>query len=529
MKINLPVSGRQVEFPASANILSTTDAKGVITYVNSDFIGISGFAESQLLGKSHNVVRHPDMPPAAFAHMWQTLKAGQSWMGLVKNRCQNGDHYWVSAYATPVLQDGQLLEYQSVRTRASAEQVAAAEALYAQLRAGKTPRTLRPPRLAPGPRQALSNAALGLACCLSLGLAGVLDWGQAALLSGLLAVLQGGWLLHSLRPLDLLVRKARGIADNPLSQLLYTGRSDAFGQIDFALHMLKAETRAVVGRMADSARELRQEAAELVAAVDGSNSASVQQQGETAQVVSAIGQLACSVQEVARNAQLTAAAASLVNQETDRGLQMVELTRQQIDGLAGEVQHSSAVIHQLERHGLEINQVLAVIQGIAEQTNLLALNAAIEAARAGEAGRGFAVVADEVRGLASRTQESTAQIQQTIETLRASTAQAVQAMQRSHSQAGASVEQAMQAAQALDGINQRVAEISDMSVQIAAAVEQQSAVGDSIQRNLDGIRQATDGTVVASDQSRNAADHVAGLAERLQLLAEQFWGERRVM
>ncbi|HEX5841953.1 MAG TPA: PAS domain-containing methyl-accepting chemotaxis protein [Pseudomonas sp.] len=527
MKINLPLSGRQVEFPASANILSTTTPKGAISYVNRDFIQVCGFTEAQLLGSNHNIVRHPDMPPAAFAHLWQTLKAGRSWMGLVKNRCQNGDHYWVSAYVTPVLRDGQLVEYQSVRTRASAAQVAAAEALYAKLRAGKTPRALRSPRIGQGLRHALGSAGLALACCATLGLAGVLGWGQAVLLAGVLGLVQGGWLLHSLRPLDRLVRKARGIADNPLSQLLYSGRGDAFGQIDFALHMLAAETRAVVGRMADSARELRQEAAELVAAVDGSNSASVQQQDETAQVVSAIGQLASSVQEVARNAQLTASAASLVNQETDRGLQLVEQTRQQIDDLAGEVQHSSAVIHQLERHGLEINRVLEVIQGIAEQTNLLALNAAIEAARAGEAGRGFAVVADEVRGLASRTQQSTAQIQQTIDTLRSSTAQAVQAMQRSHAQAGVSVEQALLAAQALDGINQRVGEISDMSVQIAAAVEQQSAVGDSIQRNLDGIRQASDGNVLASDQSRNAADHVAGLAERLQLLAEQFWGERR--
>ena len=102
MKTNLPVSGRAVEFSANANILSTTNPKGAITYVNPDFINLSGFSEAELLGVNHNIVRHPDMPPEAFAHMWQTLKDGRSWMGLVKNRCKNGDHYWVSAYVTPM-------------------------------------------------------------------------------------------------------------------------------------------------------------------------------------------------------------------------------------------------------------------------------------------------------------------------------------------------------------------------------------------------------------------------------------------
>jgi len=113
MKLNLPVSGRQVPVQAQTNILSTTDLKGALTYVNPEFIDISGFAEDELIGRNHNLVRHPDMPPAAFAHLWQTLKAGRSWMGLVKNRCKNGDHYWVSAYVTPMRQDGRIVEYQS--------------------------------------------------------------------------------------------------------------------------------------------------------------------------------------------------------------------------------------------------------------------------------------------------------------------------------------------------------------------------------------------------------------------------------
>ncbi|MCG8998917.1 PAS domain-containing protein [Edwardsiella piscicida] len=115
MRQNLPVTGRNLELPKDANILSTTSPQSHITYVNPDFIKISGFTEEELLGQPHNIVRHPDMPPAAFEHMWSTLKSGRSWMGLVKNRCKNGDHYWVSAYVTPIAKNGSIVEYQSVR------------------------------------------------------------------------------------------------------------------------------------------------------------------------------------------------------------------------------------------------------------------------------------------------------------------------------------------------------------------------------------------------------------------------------
>ncbi|MCE6981675.1 PAS domain S-box protein, partial [Pseudomonas frederiksbergensis] len=137
MKSNLPVTGRNVDYPGDANILSTTDLTSQITYANDDFIKVSGFTREELIGSAHHIVRHPDMPPAVFALMWQYLKAGQSWMGIVKNRCKNGNFYWVSAYVTPILEDGRLVGYESVRVKPTREQVRRAEELYARLREGK--------------------------------------------------------------------------------------------------------------------------------------------------------------------------------------------------------------------------------------------------------------------------------------------------------------------------------------------------------------------------------------------------------
>src|SRR5690606_41474561 len=128
MKVNLPVTGREIALGADSNILSTTDPKGVITSVNPEFVRISGFEEAELLGQSHDMVRHPDMPPAAFEHLWRTLKAGRPWLGVIKNRCTHGDHYWVSAVVTPLLKEGRIVDCPSVSTRPNPHAGSAARA-----------------------------------------------------------------------------------------------------------------------------------------------------------------------------------------------------------------------------------------------------------------------------------------------------------------------------------------------------------------------------------------------------------------
>jgi aerotaxis receptor len=142
VKVNLPITDLEESVPPSANILSTTNLDGQITYVNSDFVQVGGFEREELLGQNHHIVRHPDMPAGVFKMFWNSLKSGQSWMGVVKNRCKNGNHYWVDAYVTPIKRDGEIGEFQSIRRRPDPNIVKRAEHLYSQLAKGDSPSQL---------------------------------------------------------------------------------------------------------------------------------------------------------------------------------------------------------------------------------------------------------------------------------------------------------------------------------------------------------------------------------------------------
>lgn len=257
-----------------------------------------------------------------------------------------------------------------------------------------------------------------------------------------------------------------------------------------------------------------------------SNVLTVEQQAETDQIATAVNQMVASIQEVASNAQHAADAAGRADTETASGQRLVAHTSQSITALEGEIRQAAQVIHELEGQSNEISKVLDVIRGIAEQTNLLALNAAIEAARAGEQGRGFAVVADEVRSLAARTQQSTTDIQSMISALQERAQSAVTVMEQSSRQAHTSVAHAEEAATALDGIGQRVNEITDMNAQIATAVEQQGAVSEDINRSIINIRDAADTNVQTGQNNLQSAKSVAQLTSALSELAKQFWEKR---
>ena len=246
------------------------------------------------------------------------------------------------------------------------------------------------------------------------------------------------------------------------------------------------------------------------------------QQQEIAMVATAVTEMASATAEIAHNAENTAAAAQQSSVSSTDGRNLVNETRGSITSLANEVGEATEVIHELSRHANDISSVLGTIQSIAEQTNLLALNAAIEAARAGEQGRGFAVVADEVRVLSKRTQASTTEIQSTIDTLQRTTQQAVALMEKSQALASHSVADAEAASKALDEITRAVSLISDMSTQIATAAEEQSKVTDEITANITAIKEVGDELAEETNQSQRDAHQLRQQASQLNAQVARF-------
>ncbi len=348
----------------------------------------------------------------------------------------------------------------------------------------------------------------------------------------LLAIALGlviSWLIvrQLTQPLAQAVRIAERIGTGDMTEQPRQPRSDEFGQLLDALERTRGSLRDLIGRISAITGQLASAAQELSTVTEQTSAGIQSQRLETDQVATAMHEMAATVQEVARNADEASSAAQHADRQAAQGDIVVQRALAQIDRLSSQVGLSAEAMAQLNRETAGISTVLTVINGIAEQTNLLALNAAIEAARAGDAGRGFAVVADEVRSLASRTQQSTREINDMIGALQGGARQAVEVMQRSREQAMQSVDQAEQAARSLQGINSRVNEISAMSMQIAAAVEQQSAVSENINQNIVSIRGGSDRHVESGLRSRQSASGVAELAGSMEMLVQQFWTRRR--
>ncbi|HPE79069.1 MAG TPA: methyl-accepting chemotaxis protein [Gammaproteobacteria bacterium] len=326
------------------------------------------------------------------------------------------------------------------------------------------------------------------------------------------------------RPVVEMKNRLQDIAtgNGDLTKVLKESSDDELGECAHWFNSFVGKLRAMILEIFDNAGELRKASDSMEHIAQQTSTNVLRQQTETDQVATAMNQMAAAVQEVSRNATQAADAALRADDEARQGKDIMGQTSRAIDALAGEVETAGGVIQQLAKDSNDISVVLDVIRGIAEQTNLLALNAAIEAARAGEQGRGFAVVADEVRTLAERTQRSTQEIQKMIESLQRRAKDAVDVMQRGQHQAKASVEQAAQAEASLQTITRVVCDISDMCTQIAAAAEQQDKVSTEINRNVGNISGLASQTAADAGKVAGANHQMTDMAEGLQGLLRQF-------
>ncbi|WP_415903537.1 methyl-accepting chemotaxis protein [Neptuniibacter sp. QD29_5] len=312
----------------------------------------------------------------------------------------------------------------------------------------------------------------------------------------------------------------RSISECDLSQNLTvtSGDTGIFRSVSEMSQMLKSLISNIINTSkdlsvnADSASQISEQTSHIID----------QQQAKTSSIAAAVNEMAMSIQEVVRHATDSATQSNEGLSEVERGKQTINKTLEEIGDLATNLEATVEFIKTLEQSSSDIEVVIGVIQNISEQTNLLALNAAIEAARAGEQGRGFAVVADEVRTLAQRTQSSTTEIQEIIQRLQSGTADTVKAIETSYSQSQQTVAQSEETAQALERIHSAINSISEMNIQVAGAVEQQSAVADDIARDLETISAGFEQTAAGAKQSAAANDQVSDISKQLQGMVSKF-------
>lgn len=516
MRQNLPITQNERRFPAAQKLISSTDLRGKIKHCNDAFVDVSGFSREELIDQPHNIVRHPDMPSGAYENMWSHLKAGRPWMGLVKNRCKNGDFYWVSAYITPVTDGGEVIGYESVRSCPERKDVDRAARLYARIRQGKKLVSL-------GDRLPVAFISSMVIAAIAIG-AAALGYSIGAI--GLLVTAVFGtvfWKQMSESRLQTELRELLGASfTDTLAAKSYTDDRPDKGRIKVAVLAQRAHLDTVLTRIEDSAAQVSSRSMAGMEIAQETQKSLNRQQAETEQVAAAVHEMSTTIAEVSANVQATANRAEESRSQAVEGRSVVEATRTAIEKLKETVDGIRVSVTELAEQSHKIASAAGLIEQIADQTNLLALNAAIEAARAGEHGRGFAVVADEVRNLARRTQESTQEIHTIVDSLLSRSEKSVSVATAGAEAADVGLKKMLDTEKTLISIGGAVSEIADMALQMAAAVEEQAQVSDQINAQVENISGLAQQSLLKGQESTDSVKALGQIAVDLHELVVRF-------
>ena len=488
----------QNEYPLDddTTLMSTTDLHSYMTHTNDTFVQVSGFTLQELLGQPHNIVRHPDMPKAAFADMWYTLQKGEPWSGIVKNRRKNGDHYWVRANAVPMVRNGQMTGYMSIRTRATEDEVAAVEPLYKALNEGRSKKRIhkglvvRKGWLGKLPAMPLRWRVRSVMAVLFAVMAATLvasAAGWASLVAAAVVMLLGTLVFEQqiVRPVENVARQALRVATGERNSVQHLNRSDELGLTLRAVGQLGLMCRWLINDVSSQVVSVRDGSDRLAQGNEDLNDRTRQTVANVQQTVATMNQMAASVQsnsETAAEVDKLSMAASSAATQGGTAMQTVVKT---MDDIADSTQR--------------IGSITSLINDIAFQTNILALNAAVEAARAGEQGKGFAVVAGEVRHLASRSANAANDIRKLIDA--------------SASKVQSGADQVHAAGRTMDDIVEQVKNVTQLIAQISHSTSEQATGLSELTRavaELDSITQKNADLVEESAHISAMVKHRAG-------------------
>lgn len=539
MRNNQPITGREFPFPQGKTVISYTDLKGQITRANEIFIELSGFTKEELIGQPHNLVRHPDMPAEAFRDMWDTLKNGRPWSGLVKNRRKDGDHYWVRAYASP-LADGN--GYVSVRVAPSRMEISEAESLYAEMRNNSSigldegqvvsnnafAKIIRYfTSISFGARLWLlaANGIIGFAVATVAEYFGLSSTILFALLAiGSTAILIQAWYVISKLKQALRATRdaANFIANGDLTRPLPPSTKDEIGDLNATLSVMRNNLHELISNVSDGIHVLNQTSGKVSKSAQNSTRVSSMQSDEASGMAAAMEELSVSIDQVSEHANDAHAISQKSSLQAVEGGRIIHNAATEMENIATSVNHVATKIRGLEEYSKQISGIANSIREIADQTNLLALNAAIEAARAGEQGRGFAVVADEVRKLAERTATATTEISGMITKIQEGTVEAVKEMEVSVVRVNEGVGLARQAGDSVSSIRDAAEQAAKEVNDISHAIHEQSLAAKDMAQRIEKIAQGTEENSVASVQTFQASSQMSKLSEKLNDLASRF-------
>jgi aerotaxis receptor len=525
MRSNLPVTNVEYVLKDGESPTSKTDVHGNITYVNRDFVNVSGFSEEELIGQPQNIVRHPDMPEEAFADFWRTIMSGKAWTGLVKNRCKNGNYYWVEANVAPIIENQKIIGYTSVRGKPSREQVQAADSAYRAIKSGESKLEIHEgvavKRSFVQRCRLLKNLSLKTMLAIAAGSVGALFVGMGILswlattgdtgfyLNWLMAISAAGVPLAvvfgvlSYRSVVMPLERVGHEIDRMSSGDL-TGRIEAKGIAELArlmqsLRVLQINIRWLIGQIKESTELVNMGSREIATGNADLSARTESQASSLEETASSMEELTSTVKQ---NAESAHHASKLVSSTAEIAASGGELVGQVITTM-GSIKESSR----------KIADIIGVIDGIAFQTNILALNAAVEAARAGEQGRGFAVVAAEVRNLAQRSAGAAKEIKALI----SDSVEQVEVGRKLVDEAG----------EAMDDIVTSVHLVADIISGTATASQEQSSGIEQVNQAIGQMDEITQQNAALVEQAAAAAETLQEQAAKLTELVDTFKLVRR--